>query len=223
MEGKMKQREAERKAAADRLKEAREREVNLRNQVTRAIEGLSETKNRLADAQSNLAKVEAQFKKLGEERLELLNYLKNQVSGLVIFFNSILEEVGATVDNEVKDFLERIERGITTQYKSPDFTKEISLSNRAKQRIRNTALQIQGSFSGIRDITATYVKVSDMYITPAIDTLQVLSATRGKEWDAQSDDCIRWCRKSMDEIQAVTRAAADDVEPHMLERTSSIC
>lgn len=69
----MKQREAERKAAADRLKEAREREVNLRNQVTRAIEGLSETKNRLADAQSNLAKVEAQFKKLGEERLELVS------------------------------------------------------------------------------------------------------------------------------------------------------
>ncbi|KAL2167851.1 hypothetical protein VTG60DRAFT_718 [Thermothelomyces hinnuleus] len=232
MEGKMKQRDSERKDAAARLKAARDYEVGLQNKITKAVEDLSKNKNRLVDAQANLAKTEAQFKRLGEQKLELddvlkildessrqLSDLKEQVNGLVAFFKSILEEVSATVDNDVEGFLATIERGVQT-FGDTNIISNINLRKPAQRRIRSTALQIQGSFSGIRDITGTYVAISDRYILPAINKMEKLSATKGNEWDAKSEEFVRWCRQSMLEIEEITRAAADGLESNMTERVS---
>ncbi|AEO57475.1 hypothetical protein MYCTH_49795 [Thermothelomyces thermophilus ATCC 42464] len=148
-----------------------------------------------------------------------LSDLKEQVNGLVAFFKSILEEVSATVDNDVEDFLATIERGVQT-FGDTNIISNINLRKPAQRRIRNTALQIQGSFSGIRDITGTYVAISDRYIQPAINKMEALSATKGDEWDAKSEEFVRWCRQSMREIEEITRAAADGLESNMTERVS---
>ncbi|KAL2181910.1 uncharacterized protein P884DRAFT_274352 [Thermothelomyces heterothallicus CBS 202.75] len=148
-----------------------------------------------------------------------LSDLKEQVNSLVAFFKSILEEVSATVDNDVEDFLATIERGVQT-FGDTNIISNINLRKPAQRRIRSTALQIQGSFSGIRDITGTYVAISDRYIQPAINKMEALSATKGDEWDAKSEEFVRWCRQSMREIEEITRAAADGLESNMTERVS---
>ncbi|KAK4154187.1 hypothetical protein C8A00DRAFT_33012 [Chaetomidium leptoderma] len=227
MDGQKQQREEDRKEAATRLKAARDYEVSLQRKITKAVEDLSKNKNRLVDAQANLAKTEAQFKHLGEQKLELddvlkileessrqLGDLKEQVNGLVAFFKSILEEVSATVDQDVQSFLDTIERGVH-KYGNSDIVSQITLNKRAKKRIRDTALQIQGSFCGIHDITDTYVAISDRYILPSINKMDALSRTTGKEWDAQSEEFVHWCRQSMGEIEEMTRTAAERLEPNM--------
>ncbi len=72
MENERAKRDRERQSAADRLRRAREREGNLKIEIASATEKLTESWDKEAEAKANLAKTKAQFKRLGEEKLELV-------------------------------------------------------------------------------------------------------------------------------------------------------
>ena len=66
------QREVQRQQATARLNAAHQREQQLAGEVTAAIEKLSASTYRLAEAKSNLAKTAADLQRLGNEELELV-------------------------------------------------------------------------------------------------------------------------------------------------------
>ncbi len=80
------------------------------------------------------------------------------------------------------------------------------------------ALQIQGSYSAIGDITETYVSISDEYITPAIAKMEKLSLLPDDEWRVQSTEFTDWCKGAIDEIQSKAEKAGRNMEPNMTER-----
>jgi len=73
MEKERARRKEDRKVAASRLKAAREFERKLEKDILKAAEALTGNRNMLAEAKANLEITEAQFKRLGEEKLELVS------------------------------------------------------------------------------------------------------------------------------------------------------
>jgi hypothetical protein len=66
------QREHQRKLANDRLNAARENERRLAEAVTTAVEKLSASAYRLAEAKTNLSKTATELQRLGKQELELV-------------------------------------------------------------------------------------------------------------------------------------------------------
>jgi len=67
-----------------------------------------------------------------------------------------------------------------------------------------------------------YVKVSDQYITEAIKMMGKLADVSDQEWPTQRDEFTSWCRQSMVEIEAMTKATEDEMLSHMTERVQHL-
>ncbi len=76
----------------------------------------------------------------------------------------------------------------------------------------SSALQMQGRFSAILDISTAYITVSAEYIRPAINEMENLSTMSESEWAVESKHFIDKCNTWTQDIEAVTRRASDRVE-----------
>jgi hypothetical protein len=65
-------READRKAAADRLREAMDFVVKLNESNAKATEKLAESQTQRAEAAANLSRTQGQLKRLADDKLELV-------------------------------------------------------------------------------------------------------------------------------------------------------
>jgi hypothetical protein len=63
-------------------------------------------------------------------------------------------------------------------------------------------LQLQGQFSAIADISRAYVQVSNSYIRPAINKMELLAGVKPTDprWPRLLGDFNQWCYNAIEEI-----------------------
>lgn len=86
------------------------------------------------------------------------------------------------------------------------------------QRIIGTALQMQGSFSAIGDVSGAFVMISDRFIRPAISMMERLSTVDDQEWPNERRKFVTWCNTAVNEIDTLTKSASANLEPNMGKR-----
>ncbi|KAL8343421.1 hypothetical protein RB598_004657 [Gaeumannomyces tritici] len=230
IERERKQRESQKEEARQALADARLHEKNLGDKVTQLIADIGRNKEKLVSATASLDIAEAQFKRLEEEKFDLagileildessreLGRLRMQIQELVMFFRDILSQVSLTVEQDIqKGFLPPIEKKMV--YNIDRVYQGVKLSKSAKSKVHDSAINIQGSFCAIGDITSVYVLASDRYIIPAINMMGALSDAKEQDLHDQKEEFTSWCRKSMQEIQLLTSETDEKMLPRMTER-----
>ncbi|KAK4224277.1 hypothetical protein QBC38DRAFT_398050 [Podospora fimiseda] len=214
-------REQARQRAEDALRVAKEEEEKIRDEIAKARAELIEKKDQHLEARNSWTRATSELKRLGEEKIELktilrilessinqLATLKNQVNQLVKFFDLVLVEVTKGVARHVTDFLDPVKR----------CADQGRLGNIAKKRIITQSLHIQSSFSTIRDISGTFVKISNKYIGPAIDQMEALAAVPDKHWDSESERFTQVCHTYMQEIREMAENAATNMHVNVKNR-----
>ncbi|KAH7088202.1 hypothetical protein FB567DRAFT_333287 [Paraphoma chrysanthemicola] len=214
--------------ARERLAEARSNEAKLCGEYDRVAKYLSDSHQRLCDAKHNLAKASSDLKRLGNRELELdeimsilqestqkLGMLKNQLARLVIFFSTVETIIAKKALGDVESFLRKIETNADVQ---GDEVHGLDLRGATKRTVLATALQIQGQFSSIADISSAYVKISDSCILPAISKMEQLALTKDENWDVESEKFNEWCEQAISDIDAVFRGTQDNMGPNMARR-----
>lgn len=86
----------------------------------------------------------------------------------------------------------------------------------------STALQMQGRFSAIADISTAYITVSADYIRPAINEMENLSSMTESEWAVQSKHFLAKCNTWTQGIEEVTRKASDRVEANARDHMNAL-
>jgi hypothetical protein len=76
----------------------------------------------------------------------------------------------------------------------------------------STALQMQGRFSAIADISTAYITVSMDYIRPAINEMEMLSTMTDSEWQIKSQDFIHKCDRLMTDIDSFAQKTNANVD-----------
>ncbi|OCL11172.1 hypothetical protein AOQ84DRAFT_287772 [Glonium stellatum] len=146
-----------------------------------------------------------------DESTRQLGKLKGQIEPLVDFFKSILSDIHNNVEDNLEAFLRPIIQGIT-EGSNPEECEAIRISGRSKERMFTTALQMQGRFSAMVDISAAYITISTEYIRPAINRMESLSTVSDSEWDVRSTEFLQWCENSMNGIDEVARTTNANVQ-----------
>jgi len=228
------QREYQRKLAANSLKDARELEAKTISTLNDAYNELSSSDYQLAEAKSNLEKAKGELELLNNKELELegimaildnstknLGKLKEQIEPLVDFFKSILGEIDHNVDENLEAFLRPITQGIKNGC-NPDEIEAIDMSRKSKERMMSTAMQMQGRFSAIADISAAYITVSTDYIRPAINEMESLSTMTDSEWQIRSQEFVRKCERLMTDIDGVAQETSANVDRNMSRHINAL-
>ncbi|MCJ1401423.1 hypothetical protein MMC11_004636 [Xylographa trunciseda] len=218
------QRDYQRKLASGRLTEARENERKTTEELNTAIQELSASQYQLSAAKANLAKTQGELKRLSNKEMELtsimeildestrqLGKLKEQIEPLVDFFRSILSDIHNNVEENLEAFLRPIIQGIG-EGSNPQECEAIRISRRSKERILTTALQMQGRFSAMTDISTAYITISSEYIRPAINRMESLSTVNDSEWSIRSAEFFQWCDSSMNSIDEIARVTNINVQ-----------
>ncbi|KAK3374692.1 hypothetical protein B0H63DRAFT_480744 [Podospora didyma] len=221
-------------AAANRLRAAKEDETRLSKELDDAREKLNESRYHLAEAKANLEAAKGEFKMLENKELELdgimlilenstkeLATLKEKVEPLVEFFQNILGEIDHNVDINLEAFLRPIENGIK-EGTNPDEVEALNVSRRSKKNMMSTALQMQGRFSAIADISTAYVTVSTDYILPAITRMERLSILNDSQWAIESDKFVKDCDGWMMEIDGVAARTSASVDRNMADHMQAL-
>ncbi|KAL8339740.1 hypothetical protein RB601_006042 [Gaeumannomyces tritici] len=222
------QREKDRELAAQQLKAARDRETELRNEIIKVTKELKEKEDQHAEAKANLLKTKAQIDRLSAEKVELndilrileeschqLGKLREHVEQLVEFFDFILVQIDSGVNNDIAAFLKPIENGAEADREC------IRLGKASKKNILAKAVDIQGRFSAIRDISGAFVHVSSQYISLALSKMQTLASVSGnEEWRDESEKFTAWCEDSMKEIEEFAHAANAKIGANIDDRAS---
>jgi hypothetical protein len=86
----------------------------------------------------------------------------------------------------------------------------------------STALQMQGRFSAIADISTAYITVSTDYIRPAINEMEILSTMTDSEWHIKSQEFIHKCDRLMTDIDSVAQDANANVERNMSRHINAL-
>jgi len=79
----------------------------------------------------------------------------------------------------------------------------------------SAALQMQGRFSAIADISTAYITVSTEYIRPAINEMEILSTMTESEWQVKSQEFVNKCDKLMTDIDGVAKETSANVDKNM--------
>ncbi|KAK0654867.1 hypothetical protein B0T16DRAFT_383877 [Cercophora newfieldiana] len=228
---KIQQRESEKKKAQRILAAARAQGGMLSDKKTKLIADVGRNREKLASAKANLDNAEAQFQRLSEEKLQLVDILaileessrqlgdlRAQVEELVGFFHDVLDAVDVAVTEEVeKELLTPIQNKLLFNKQGAYQGVKIG-----KEKIHASAVKIQGNFCAIREIAGVYVVVSDRYILPAIKKMGSLADASDEDWPVQRDEFTSWCRESMAQIEGLTQAANDSMVDHMTERVKHL-
>ncbi|KAF4454852.1 hypothetical protein F53441_2722 [Fusarium austroafricanum] len=216
-------REAHRRRAENDVNEARTRAATLFSEIDQAVKELSLEEDKLADAKVSFAKASADLKRLGDQKLELndiveilrestyeLGRLKKQLEPLILFFSGLENNISEDVMKKVDAFLNTIGRNIRNG-DNPD-EMSLNLGKASKKRVLEAALQIQGRFSVIADISSAYVKISDTCIREAINRMELLSKIEDpKQWKEEREGFDEWCLKAIDDIHHIAKETSDHV------------
>ncbi|KAK4207742.1 hypothetical protein QBC37DRAFT_298078 [Rhypophila decipiens] len=210
--------------AARELREAKDEEAKLVQALDDSRRELSDSRDQLAEVNAKLEEVKNEFERLQAKDLELqgilsildnssrdLGDLKDKIEDLVGFFQTMLREIQENVDGSLGDFLRPIENGMT-HGGTPEEVEALRVSRKSKQRLMTTALQMQGRFSAIADISTAYVTVSADYIRPAINEMENLSTMTQSEWAVQSKHFLEKCNAWGKGIEDVTKKASGQME-----------
>ncbi|SPJ91048.1 uncharacterized protein FTOL_13450 [Fusarium torulosum] len=228
------QRKRQLQYAEDRLRIAREEEAKMIEALDDARDELNVSRYQLAEAKSNLEKAKGEFQMLNSKELELkgimtilenstreLATLKEKIEPVVEFFKSILGDIDHNVDENLQAFLRpimnRIEEGTTAEE-----IEAITISRRSKEKIISTALQMQGRFSAIVDISKAYIAVSTDYIRPAINRMERLSTLTESEWAIHSQEFLRDCDMWMTEIDELASETNANVDKNMAKHMQAL-
>jgi len=79
----------------------------------------------------------------------------------------------------------------------------------------STALQMQGRFSAIADISTAYITVSNDYIRPAINTMEMLSTMNDSDWEINSQKFSHDCEQFITDIDSVAKKTSENVDKNM--------
>jgi hypothetical protein len=82
----------------------------------------------------------------------------------------------------------------------------------------DAALQIQGRFSVIADISLAYVKISNRCIREAINRMELLSKVSSEDWEAKRLEFGQWCESAIDEIDEISRETSSKMAEGMRNR-----
>jgi hypothetical protein len=86
----------------------------------------------------------------------------------------------------------------------------------------STALQMQGCFSAIADISTAYITVSTDYIRPAINEMKSLSTMTDSEWQIRSQEFIQKCDRFTTDIGSVAQKTSANVEKNMSRHINAL-
>jgi hypothetical protein len=92
------------------------------------------------------------------------------------------------------------------------------------QRILRAALQIQGGFSNIADISATYVHVSSVYIRPTINEMEQLANDyqRDEGWRNRWDVFVESCKRKAGQITSTVTKSSDMMRVNMKKQVERL-
>ena len=85
-----------------------------------------------------------------------------------------------------------------------------------------TALQMQGRFSAIVDISSAYITVSADYIRPAISEMEKLSTMSDSEWQVRSQEFLQKCDKLMTDINGIAQETNANVGKNMSHHINAL-
>ncbi|OAL46817.1 hypothetical protein IQ07DRAFT_682939 [Pyrenochaeta sp. DS3sAY3a] len=216
------------KQAKDRRNEAREEVNRLENELDEKQSELASKKDGLSQAQQNLAKASADLERLDREELELkeilsilkestheLGKLKTQLGRLRVFFATMENNISKNAMHEVDAFLEILGRNIR---RNDEDVETLRLRGASKRKVLSSAMQIQGQFSVIADVSAAYVTVSDQYIRKAIDKMEDLATIEDSKWPGARQEFTKWCNDAVKGINGVAKQASANMAPNMQKR-----
>lgn len=223
------QRDYQRGLAQKALDEAIGREDQMRESLKIAWKALSDSKFQLLQAEENLSRTKLDLQRLGEKVIELrdimtilensshhLGALKDQIEPLLIFFKDHLEQgIGHTAENDVKAFLRPIQNRLKENSNSPNDVEAFRLSKKSKNKMLSAALIMQGRFSAIGDISDAYIDVSNTYIRPAISWMERLSTMPVRDWEAEKNKFLTWCKDSVGKIDELAQRTNQNVDEHI--------
>ena len=86
------------------------------------------------------------------------------------------------------------------------------------QRVLEHALQIQGRFSVISDISVAYVQISNNCIREAINKMEHLSSVKDEDWDRERDKFDQWCQGAIDDIDGISRETSANMGINIAKR-----
>lgn len=86
----------------------------------------------------------------------------------------------------------------------------------------STAIQMQGRFSAIADISTAYITVSTDYIRPAINEMEILSTMTDSEWQIKSQEFILKCDRLMTDIDGVAQETNANVNRNMSRHINAL-
>jgi hypothetical protein len=85
------------------------------------------------------------------------------------------------------------------------------------------ALQIQGRFSAIADISAAYVAISDRCIRPIINKMEQLALTKdGEDWKRKSKMFSIACEQAQKDINDVFKGTQQNMGRNMAKRIGEL-
>jgi hypothetical protein len=76
------------------------------------------------------------------------------------------------------------------------------------------ALQIQGRFSVIADVSQAYGQISNSCIREAINRMEHLSSVRDDQWDTEREKFDHWCRGAIEDIDSISRKTSENMDRH---------
>ncbi|KAH8585713.1 hypothetical protein B0O99DRAFT_696204 [Bisporella sp. PMI_857] len=217
-----------RRAAIERLNEAREKLKNCTADVFTAMKEQLDKRLLFEEAKENLDRANRQLRRLGSQEVELkdiidtlatsiqdLAQLKEYLDNLVNFFEGIQTLVNTTVQHHAKIFVEPLTREMMRA--NPGRTGEFRLRQASKRRVLNAAFELQGRFSTIADISSTYVKISHTYIRPGINKMEVLASTRTSDarWPTLCDRFTLWCEDAITGIQRLVTETGENLRENV--------
>jgi hypothetical protein len=90
------------------------------------------------------------------------------------------------------------------------------------QKVMSMALQMQGRFSAIAEISTAYITISTDYIRPAINEMEILSVMTDSEWQIKSQEFIYKCERLMANIDSVAQETSANVERNMSRHINAL-
>ena len=169
------------------------------------------------------------------ESTQELGRLKEQLEPLILFFSSLETTISVDVMKQVDAFLKTIERNVQSgsdpnelsvnlgkaskkvSDQDPGRVWTVTLTN-FDQRVLEAALQIQGRFSVISDISSAYVKISNTCIREAINRMELLSKVSESDWERKREEFDIWCLEAVDKIHSISKDTSDHIGETMQNR-----
>ncbi|EAQ84089.1 predicted protein [Chaetomium globosum CBS 148.51] len=133
---------------------------------------------------------------------------------------SVLVELFTRVEEDAKDVQQTVKQG--AKLKNNDELELMAMSQAAKKRVITKAFHLQSHASAIRDITATFVEVSNKYIKPALSKLETFSFGTGVECKVENEEFMTWCDNATAEIRALAAETDANLRPNIQDRILSL-